>query len=194
MARELRPIGVSAGTAWRPGARDDDRLGARSSWPPDPTVFALTGVADIHRNPDWVFRRLHEPENLIRCVPGGRLTRLIDSRTFEAQIDVGIGPFKLGYTGVGRIVASDPRSRTARLTLSGISPSHVPPLKVSMSMAVHGHRGGSRILMAFQVAIADHGGFVGRAWIEPIARDMLERTIHQIKEQLEGSDPGPAAA
>jgi uncharacterized protein len=194
MARELGAIGVSARAGWLARSRDGDELGATSNRPPDSNVLTLTGVAHVHRNPDWVFRQLHDPENLIRCVPGGRLTRLIDRRTFEAQIDVGVGPFKLAFAGVGRIIASNARSRTASLTLSGVSPSGVPPLEMRMSMAVHGHRGGSQILMAFQVAIAPQGGFVGRAWIEPIARDMLERTIHQIEQQLEGGDPGPAAA
>jgi len=173
-----------------PGAADPS-LGA-----PEPSfAVALSGVTLVARDPDWTFRELHDPETLLACVPGGSLTRLIDARRFEARIMVGVGPFKLAYTGAGRIVASNPRSRTASIVLTGQGAPGLPAVRIRMSMAVHGHPLGSEIRMAFQLGISDSTGLLSYGLIDSIAREMVDRTIYRIKRQLEDmpDHPDPAA-
>jgi carbon monoxide dehydrogenase subunit G len=154
-------------------------------------VLRLKGVTHVDRDPDWVFSELHDPETLLSCVPGGRLTRLVGPRTFEAQIAVGVGPFKFAYGGTGRIVDSDPRSRTASMTLTGRADSNVPQVRIQMSMAVLGHHRTSEIQMVFRIAVSDRAGLLSRGWINPIACDLLDRTIRQVKERLENAPLGP---
>jgi carbon monoxide dehydrogenase subunit G len=151
----------------------------------EPIVLRLKGVTHVDRDADWVFGRLHDPETLLSCVPGARLTRLIGPGSFEARIAVGFGPFRFAYGGTGRIVDSDPRSHTASMTLTGRADSHVPPVRIDMSMAVVGQRRSSEIQMAFRIVISDRTGLLSRGWIDPIACDLLDRTIRQVKERLE---------
>jgi carbon monoxide dehydrogenase subunit G len=156
----------------------------------------LTGVIVVDRDPDWTFRELHEPEMLLACVPGASLTRLLDDRRFEARILVGAGPFKFAYTGVGRIVASNPRLRTASIALVGRSTAHMPAVRVRMSMVIRGHPRGSEIQMTFQVGIADPRRLLTHGLIDSIARDLVDRTINRVKRKLEETPPGtsdPAA-
>jgi len=158
-------------------------------------VVALSGVTLVDREPDWTFRELHDPETLLACVPGGSLTRLIDGRRFEARIVVGVGPFKIAYAGAGRIVASNPRSRTASIALTGRGMAGLPSVRVRMSMAVYDHPRGSEIRMAFQVGISDSTGRLSYGLIDSIAREMVDRTTNRIKRQLEDTPRhcGPAA-
>jgi carbon monoxide dehydrogenase subunit G len=162
----------------------------------DPIVLRLRAVAQVRRDPDWVFSELHDPETLLSCIPNGRLTRRDGPRSFEAQVPFGIGPFRFAYSGTGRIVDSDPQRRTASMTLSGRPASNVPRIRVRMAMAVTGHAEGSEIQMAFRVVISDRTGLLSQGWVNPIACDLLDRTIHRIKQRLEGPDgaPGPTAA
>ena len=158
-----------------------------------------TSVIDhvcIPRDPDWVFRELHDPELLLSCVPGGSLTRRIDHRRFEARIAIGLGPFRISYTGSGRIVASDPKSRTASLALTGQSYANMPSVRALMSMAIDGHAGRSEIRMWFEVQISNPGGRLGQAGVDVIARDAVGRIIDRIRQRLEDmpAQPGPAAA
>lgn len=145
----------------------------------------LTRMAQVERDPDWVFRQLHDPEKLLGCVPGGSLTNVIDAERFEGRIVIGAGPFTFACRGDGRITDSDPKARTASLNLHGLAARPLPPIRVRMSMAVHGHPRGSLVQMSFRVTVADRSGLLNRRWVDPIASDLLDRTVRQIKRQLE---------
>jgi carbon monoxide dehydrogenase subunit G len=148
-------------------------------------LLRLHAVTRIEREPDWVFGELHEPEILLSCVPGGSLTRLVDPRTFEARIALAVGPFKFAYAGRGRIVASDPRSRTASLTLNANPVANVPTVRIRMEMAIDPCPRGSEVRMSFLVAVFDRRGLLTRGWVDPIACDLLDRTIRRLKQRLE---------
>src|SRR4029077_20543998 len=142
------------------------------------------------------FSELHDPQTLLGCVPGGRLTRQVGPGRFEARIAIGVGPFKFAYIGTGRIVDSDLTSRTASMTLAGRADSNVPHVRVRMAMAVVAHRRGSEIQMDFRIIVSDRTGLLSRTWIDPIACDLLDRTIRQVKVRLETTPlaPAPTAA
>jgi carbon monoxide dehydrogenase subunit G len=154
-------------------------------------VLRLSAVTQVARDPDSVFHQLHDPQTLLSCVPGGSLTRLIDSRTFEARIAIGAGPFKVGYAGRGSIVTSDPRSRTASMVLNAEHSDGVPALRIRMAMAIHSRAKGSEIRMTFRVAVPDHADLLTRAWVDPIACDLLDRTVRRLKQRLEDAPMSP---
>jgi carbon monoxide dehydrogenase subunit G len=161
-----------------------------------PLVLTLQGATQVDRDPDWVFSELHDPRTLLSCVPGGSLTRLVGPGRFEAQIAFGAGPFKFTYSGTGRIVDSDPRSRIASMTLRGSATAAVPSIRIRMSMAVRQHPRGSEIQMSFRVLVLDQTGLLLRSWIDPIACELLDRTVRQVKQRLEDTPlaPSPTAA
>lgn len=148
-------------------------------------VLSLSWTTDIDRDPDWVFRALHDPETLLDCVPGGSLTRVIDAERFEGRIVIGAGPFKFAARGGGRITASNPKARTASMRLVGPAVSSIPNVRVRMSMAVHGQPRGSRIQMSLRVTVADGNGLLNRGLLDPIASNLLDTTVRRVKRQLE---------
>jgi carbon monoxide dehydrogenase subunit G len=162
----------------------------------EPIVLRLKGVTHVDCDPDRVFGELHDPETLLSCVPGGSLTRLLGPRRFEARIALGIGPFKFAYRGMGRIIESDPTSRTASMAIYGRPALNVPQIRIRMAMAVVGHPRSSEIQMAFRVVISDPRRMLSRAWVDPVAHDLLDRTIRRVKQRLEDTPltPGPKAA
>jgi carbon monoxide dehydrogenase subunit G len=162
----------------------------------EPIVLRLKGASYVDRDPDWVFRELHDPQTLLTCVPGGSLTRLVGPRMFEARIAVGIGPFKFASSGTGRIIDSNPKARTASMTLDAHRSSNAPHIRIRMAMTVLAHLEGSEIQMNFKVVIADRTGLLSPAWVNPIAYDLLDRTIRRVKQRLEDTafDPAPSAA
>lgn len=149
--------------------------------------LSLSRTTRVDCDPDWVFRQLHDPETLLGCVPGGSLTNVIDAERFAGRIAVGAGPFKFAYKGDGRIIDSDPKARTASLRLHALPLQRVPDIRIRMSMAVHGHRSGSEVQMSFQVTVVDRTGLLNRGWVDPIANDLLDRTVHRIKRELEAT-------
>src|SRR5260370_37716964 len=133
-------------------------------------VLNISRLTQVDRDPDWVFRRLHDPEMLLGCVPGGGLTKLIDSERFEGRIVIGAGPFHFACAGTGRITDSDPSARTASMKLQS------PHVRIWMSMAVHATPRGSEVQMSFCATVADRTGLLNRGLVHPIAGDPMART------------------
>jgi carbon monoxide dehydrogenase subunit G len=159
-------------------------------------VLNLKGLTQVDRDPDWVFGELHDPDTLLGCVPGCSLTRRLGPRKFEARIALGAGPFKLTYSGTGRIIDSDPESRTASMTLNTHPTWNLPHVRIRMGMAVRPSSRGSDIQMSFRVVVSDSTGLLTRTWVDPIACELLDRTIRQVKQRLEDAPlaPSPTAA
>jgi carbon monoxide dehydrogenase subunit G len=155
--------------------------------------LSLSWVTQVDRNPDWVFSRLHDPETLLGCVLGGSLIRVIERERFEARIVVGAGSFNFAYEGDGRIIDSDPKDRTASLRLHGLPMKHVPHVGIRMSMTVQRRTAGSEVRMSSRVTVVDRTGLLNRGWTDPIANDLLDKTVGRIKGELEATT-GPCAA
>ena len=98
------------------------------------TTLSLNAVTFVRRDPDWIFRELHDPETLLNCVPGATLTKLGGRGSFEARIAFGLGPFKSEYKGKGRIVAACPQRKIdqqrAKFLLDAV------PMKLDVMVAV----------------------------------------------------------
>jgi carbon monoxide dehydrogenase subunit G len=176
--------------------RHDGTVHLDSALRRDPIVLTLKGVTQVDRDPDWVFNELHDPRTLLGCVPGGSLTRQLGPRRFEARIAIGPGPFKLTYSGTGRIVDSDPHSRTASMTLTAQASTTVPSIRIRMAMAVRPLFRGSEIQMSFRVVVSDQSGLLAHSWVDPIACELLDHTVRRVKARLEDTPlaPIPTAA
>ena len=160
------------------------------------TTLSVNSVTFVRRDPDWIFRELHDPETLLGCVPGATLTRLTGPGSFEARIAVGLGPFKAEYDGSGRILASNPKARTASLELTGDPSANLASVRVRMAMSIAERTGGSEIHMTFHVAMSDRTRRIANGWLDPVACDLLDRTTRRLKQQLEEAPvmPLPPAA
>ena len=160
------------------------------------TTLSLSAVTFVRRDPNWVFRELHDPETLLGCVPGATLTRLTGPGSFEARIAVGLGPFKAEYDGTGRIVASNPKTRTASMELTGDPFVNLAAVRVRMAMSIARRTGGSEIRMTFDVVMSDRTRRLANGWLDPVACDLLDRTTRRLKQQLEEAPamPFPPAA
>src|SRR5260370_17229115 len=113
-------------------------------------LLTRSAVRRVDRDADWVFRELHDPKALMSCVPGGRITRILDARRFEARVVAGVGPFKIAYAGTGQIKDSDPGSRTASLTIAGRGIG-MPPSRVRMAMVVSSLDAGAALHLSFRM-------------------------------------------
>jgi uncharacterized protein len=160
------------------------------------TTLSLNAVTFVRRDPDWVFRELHDPETLLGCVPGATLTRLTGPGSFQARIAIGLGPFKAQYDGTGRIVDSNPKTRTASMELTADPAANLAAVRVRMAMSITERTGGSEIHMTFDVAMSDRTWLIANGWLDPIACDILDRTTRRLKQQLEEASvtPFPPAA
>ena len=151
-------------------------------------VLTRNAVLRVDRDADWVFRELHDPRALMSCVPGGRITKILDARRFEARVVAGVGPFKIAYAGTGHIKDSDSGSRTASLTIAG-GGIGMPMSRVRMAMVVSSLDAGAVLYMSFRMTIENT--LLSRELVNFIVGDLLGRTVQRMKVQLESSSIPP---
>jgi uncharacterized protein len=149
------------------------------------TTLALSAVTFVRRDPDAVFRELHDLEMLVGCVPGATLTRLTDPHAFEARIAIGLGPLRADYRGRGRITSSDPKTRTASLEVIADPLTNLAAIRIQMAMAIAQRARSSEIRMSFDVAMSERTWLLGQSWVDLIACDLLDRTARRLKQRLE---------
>lgn len=154
-------------------------------------VLSRNAVLRVDRDADWVFRELHDPRALMSCVPGGRITKILDAQRFEARVVAGVGPFKIAYAGTGQIKDSDPGSRTASLTIAG-GGIGMPPSRVRMAMVVSSLDAGAVLYMSFRMTIEKT--LLSRELVDFIVADLLGRTVQRMKVQLESRPIPPSRA
>ena len=152
------------------------------------SVLTRSAVLRVDRDADWVFRELHDPRALMSCVPGGRITKILDARRFEARVVAGVGPFKIAYAGTGHIKDSDSGSRTASLTIAG-GGIGMPMSRVRMAMVVSSLDAGAVLYMSFRMTIENT--LLSRELVNFIVGDLLGRTVQRMKVQLESSSIPP---
>jgi carbon monoxide dehydrogenase subunit G len=153
--------------------------------PSDRTVLLrLSSALRIDRDPDCLFGQLHDPELLFDCVPGVSLTRVLDPRTVEARMVIGLGPFTAAYIGSARIVRSDGSLRTTSIDLEGQSDiwgSARAHLKLTVRPAV----GGSSLRTSVWLAMTGRSTLLGRPILHRVAGEMFARTEDRMKSRLE---------
>jgi len=154
-------------------------------------VLSRNAVLRVDRDADWVFRELHDPRALMSCVPGGRITKILDPQRFEARVVAVVGPFKIAYAGTGQIKDSDPGSRTASLTIAG-GGIGMPPSRVRMAMVVSSLDAGAVLYMSFRMTIEKT--LLSRELVDFIVADLLGRTVQRMKVQLESRPIPPSRA
>lgn len=153
------------------------------------TTLALSAVTFVRRDPDAVFRELHNVEMLVGCVPGATLTRLNDPDAFEARVAIGLGPLRVEYGGRGRITSSDPKTRTASIDVIADPSANLAAVRIHMAMAIARRSSGAEIRMSFDVAMSERTWLLSQPWVDPIACDLLDRTTRRLKHHLEDQMP-----
>jgi carbon monoxide dehydrogenase subunit G len=69
----------------------------------------------VDKDSDEVWRFLTDPRNVASCLPGARLVEVVDERTFEGEVALRMGPFRLTFRGLARFTELDATTRSARL-------------------------------------------------------------------------------
>jgi carbon monoxide dehydrogenase subunit G len=145
----------------------------------------LKASVAIDREPDWVFGELNNLEALIECVPGGRMTRLIDPKVCEASLAAGVGPFTVDYAGTGRIVRSNPRSRTASLQLDGEARRGLGDAEARVTLEVKADGPTSTCIVSALLSVTGTATLFGRELVQKVAARMLLSTSRRRKSRVE---------
>jgi carbon monoxide dehydrogenase subunit G len=128
---------------------------------------------------------LMDIERIAPCMPGARLTEVIDKNTYKGNISVRLGPVALTFAGVVRFEEIDDVNHTARVKAQGTDAKGRGGANAAASFRLEATPTGSKVLvhtdLTLSGAVAQYGRGVGM--IQATAAQLMKQFADNLKAQ-----------
>ena len=148
----------------------------------------LTQHFDVPATPDVVFALFQDPERVIACLPGARLTAPSDGKTIAADLSIKLGPISATFAGTGAI-SSNPATRSGVIEGQGVDGKSSTRVRAQLSYRLTGNAEGTTTHVTADVAYVLQGPLaqISRG---SIARDFAGRMTETFAANLAASLAG----
>jgi carbon monoxide dehydrogenase subunit G len=120
------------------------------------------------------------------CMPGAKLTEVVDARTYKGKIGVRLGPVALSFAGTVRFEEIDEAGHKARVAAQGSDAKGRGAANAVAAFHLEPVNGGSRVLvhtnLTLSGAVAQYGRGVGI--IQLTAAQIITQFANNLKAQL----------
>src|SRR5262249_44340119 len=137
---------------------------------------------------------LMDIERIAPCMPGAKLTEVVDKMTYKGNIAVRLGPVALTFAGTVKFEELDDANRRARVRAQGTDAKGRGGAQATASFQLEPSAAGSKVLvhtdLSLSGAVAQYGRGVGV--IQSTAAQLMKQFADNLKGQLAASVPAPA--
>ncbi|MFQ5680246.1 MAG: SRPBCC family protein [Gemmatimonadota bacterium] len=142
---------------------------------------------DVDRPPEEVWEFLVDPRQVVECLPGARLIRSVDERTFEGEMGVRLGPIAASFFGRIHFERLDREKLEVEMSGEGKDRRGTGSVRMSMmSKLAPGDGGGTRVSVSQTVNLAGRLASFGRGGVvQGVADLMFGRFTGCVKKRLE---------
>jgi len=120
------------------------------------------------------------------CMPGAKLTEVVDDRTYKGEIAVRLGPVALTFAGIVKFEEIDEANRTARVRAQGNDAKGRGAAQAAATFRLEPAATGSKVLvhtdLTLSGAVAQYGRGVGM--IQATAAALMNQFAANLKAQL----------
>ena len=128
------------------------------------------------------------------CMPGAKLTEIVDERTFKGTVGVRLGPVALTFAGTAQFENIDATARRARIKANGSDAKGRGGAMAVVDFSLQEAGSGSAVLvhtnLTLSGSVAQYGRGVGM--IQDVANQLIKQFANALKAELARS--GAAAA
>ena len=149
--------------------------------------------------PTQAWTLLMDVERIAPCMPGAKLTEVVDAKTYKGNIAVRLGPVALTFAGTVVFEALDEASRTARVRAQGTDAKGRGGAHAVSTFRLEPSTDGSRVLvhtdLSLSGAVAQYGRGVGI--IQSTAAQLMKQFATALRAQVierAGMEPPAGAA
>ena len=138
-----------------------------------------------------VWKFLSDPAKIVTCVPGAKITEVIDERTFKGAISIKVGPVVTDYNGEAKIERLDEANHELELSGNGFDTKG----KGSASMKMTGQLsklddGRTEVVSSMAVSITGRLAQFGSRMMLEVSNRMFEQFTQKFEQNLKSSE-GP---
>jgi carbon monoxide dehydrogenase subunit G len=153
----------------------------------------LSNTFQIDRPVDEVFDVFLDIERVATCMPGSRLTGMVDDSTFEGEVKIKVGPLAVAYNGQATFVDIDNDARRLTLRAKGREQRGAGNADALIGVQLRAHGGGTEVVIDTDLSIRGKVAQFGRGAIGEVAGGLMQQFAHNVETLLAGGG-GPTAA
>jgi carbon monoxide dehydrogenase subunit G len=146
--------------------------------------------------PAETFGVLMDVRGIAPCMPGAKLTEVVDDKTYKGEIAVRLGPVALTFAGTVRFEEIDTIRHAARVRAQGNDAKGRGSAQSVATFRLEPTADGSKVLvhtdLTLSGAVAQYGRGVGM--IQATAAALMNQFAGNLKAQLAQRAPAPQAA
>jgi carbon monoxide dehydrogenase subunit G len=142
---------------------------------------------------------LMDVQRVAPCMPGAKLTEIVDERTFKGTVGVRLGPVALTFAGTAQFESIDAAARRARIKANGSDAKGRGGAMAIVDFSLQEAGSGSAVLvhtnLTLSGSVAQYGRGVGM--IQDVANQLIKQFANSLKAELARSGaaaPAPVAA
>jgi len=144
---------------------------------------------DAHADAAWAY--LTDPERIIVCLPGAKLTEIIDERNYAGEVKVKLGSVTMEYRGTVEFTEVNVERRVIRMEGKGSEKRGSGTATLTMESTVHELDGGhSSVTVVADIQLAGKIVRFGRGMIQAVTSEVFRDFTARLAEELKPSEPG----
>jgi carbon monoxide dehydrogenase subunit G len=137
---------------------------------------------------DAVWTNLTDPEKVVVCVPGAKLTEKIDENNYKGEVDLKFGPVKASYGGLITFVERDKATRKMELKGAGTDNKGKGGADMVMKGTLTEKDGGTNVDVTMDISITGMLAQFGSRMIQDVSNQVFDQFVSNFKAQLEGGE------
>lgn len=153
--------------------------------PSGPPSAVVDVTSTLHSPVERVWAVLDDFDLLARCLPGARLTEVLDDDRYRGRAVVALGPVKLSFDGLAQVVEREPAAHRLRFHAQGADAGGSATQADVVLTAEAGPDGGTVLTAHADVHLTGRVAQFGRALAGDVSRRLFEQFAASVDEAAE---------
>ena len=154
----------------------------------------LDNSFDVPIAPAEAWRILTDVERIAPCVPGAKLTEVLDDNAYKGTMQVKLGPVSLAFDGKAQFTERDDDAHTAKLRANGRETRNRGTADADVIFALEPHGDGTVVRIETELQLSGPVAQYGRSQgvILSVSEEMIDRFATALKRDILAADTAAA--
>lgn len=155
----------------------------------------LENTFDVPVAPAKAWRILTDVERVAPCVPGARLTEVLDDDAYKGTMQVKLGPVSLAFDGKAQFIERDDNAHTAKLRANGRETRNRGTADADVTFALEPQGDGTLVRIETELQLSGPVAQYGRSQgvILSVSEEMIDRFAAALKQDILATDSSAAS-
>ena len=149
---------------------------------------------EVPAPPEEAWKLLLDVERVVPCMPGAKLTEVVDDRHWKAEMAVKLGPIGLAFTNDVVLEDVDEANRRITMSATGRETKGRGGAKATIESSLAPIDGGTRVDIATDMTLSGTVAQYGRGIVADVAGQLVKRFADCLAAQLAPPPPAEAPA